>query len=171
MIRHGESTANRESIIAGRLDVLLTDTGRAQARALQVLKWPEAYRLFASPMQRAQDTCSLGFPSHAFHTHPGLRERDWGIFEGRPLAELPKRETRPKQGEDWVEMIDRVAGALHDCCTLAKGKLPILICHSGVIRAARILAGQSDTGTRPANAHPIYFKWTGRGHQEAFYDI
>lgn len=171
LIRHGETTANRDLIIAGRLDVSLTKTGRAQAKALQALKWPTAYRLFTSPMQRAQDTCALGFPTQAFHTHPGLRERDWGIFEGQPLAKLPKREGRPEQGEDWAEMIDRVAATLHDCCALAEGTLPILICHSGVIRATRILVGQNTSGQRPANAHPIHFKWNGTSHQETVHDV
>lgn len=170
LIRHGETTANRDDIIAGRLDVPLTEAGRAQALGLAALKWSSPYQLFSSPLKRAMETCSLGFPAEAFQIVAELRERDWGVFEGRPLAELPPRAGRPGQGEDWEDMIDRVATAVHDCCQRANDKLPILICHSGVIRAARILAGHRSTGTRPPNAAPIFFHWTGSGHKEATHD-
>ncbi|TQV67958.1 histidine phosphatase family protein [Aliiroseovarius halocynthiae] len=171
MIRHGETTANRDAVIAGRTDVELTDTGRAQARALVGGEWPSSRMLFTSPMQRARETSELGFPSEQPQVHPGLRERDWGVFEGQPLSALPPREGRPEQGEDWKEMIDRVSAAIHDCCACAQGRLPIMICHSGVIRAARILAGDTHTSTRPENAHPIYFDWTGTRHQERSHDV
>ena len=166
LIRHGETTANRDSIIAGRLDVALSDRGRAQARALQAHHWPADIALFSSPLQRAQETCRLGFPDLEFHCHAGLRERDWGSFEGQPLAELPPREGRPEGGEDWSEMITRVALAITTCCAQAKGRLPVLVCHSGVIRSTRLLMGQQNSGARPPNAHPISFVWLGDTHKE-----
>lgn len=171
LIRHGETTANRDGIIAGRLDVPLTEVGRAQAHGLAALTWPSAYQLFSSPLARAMETCTLGFSAKAFQIVPELRERDWGVFEGCPLTDLPPRAGRPAQGEDWEDMIDRVAAGVHDCCLIAKDRLSILICHSGVIRAARMLAGQGCTGTRPPNAAPIFFNWTGSGHQEAVHDV
>ncbi|WP_281953918.1 histidine phosphatase family protein [Pseudophaeobacter arcticus] len=166
LIRHGETTANRDGIIAGRLDVALTDLGRQQARALQAHPWPGAIALFSSPLERAQETCRLGFPDQNFHCHPGLRERNWGRFEGAPLSELPPREGRPTGGEDWSEMITRVARAITTCCAQAQDRLPVLVCHSGVIRAIRLLAGQQSSGRRPANAHPISFVWLDDSHKE-----
>ncbi|MFC4213788.1 histidine phosphatase family protein [Pseudophaeobacter arcticus] len=166
LIRHGETTANRDGIIAGRLDVALTDLGRQQARALQAYPWPGAIALFSSPLERAQETCRLGFPDQNFHCHPGLRERNWGRFEGAPLSELPPREGRPEGGEDWSEMITRVARAITTCCAQAQDRLPVLVCHSGVIRATRLLAGQQSSGRRPANAHPISFVWLDDSHKE-----
>lgn len=166
LIRHGETTANRDSIIAGRLDVSLTRQGRAQARALQNCVWPDEFALFTSDMERAQETCALGFPGKHFRSMSGLRERDWGVFEGKPLASLPPRAGRPAEGEDWQDMISRVGSAITRCCELAGPAFPILICHSGVIRAARILAGQSNSGQRPPNARPIYYQWSENGHQE-----
>lgn len=166
LIRHGQTTANRDSIIAGRLDVSLTDLGRQQARALRGHPWPGAIALFSSPLERAQQTCQLGFPDQEFHCHPGLRERDWGQFEGAPLAELPPRAGRPEGGEDWSEMIIRVAEAITACCAQAQDRLPVLVCHSGVIRATRLLAGQHNTGARAPNAHPISFVWVNDRHKE-----
>lgn len=166
LIRHGETTANRDGIIAGRLDVALSDLGRRQAEALRAYDWPADLALFSSPQSRAQATCRLGFPGQEFRTLSGLRERDWGRFEGRPLAELPAREGRPEGGEDWGEMIDRVARAISQCCAQSKDRLPVLICHSGVIRATRLLAGQSSSGLRAPNAQPITFVWSGQTHNE-----
>ena len=84
LIRHGETTANRDQIIAGRLDVALTEAGRKQAQALQNLHWEQPLAIFTSPMARARDTTSLAFPDLPATVHPLLGERDWGIFEGRP---------------------------------------------------------------------------------------
>ncbi|MEP2718348.1 histidine phosphatase family protein [Pseudophaeobacter sp.] len=169
LIRHGETTANRDQIIAGRLDVALTDQGRAQAQALQDRNWPAMLALFASPMQRAQESCRLGFPGQNFDLHPDLRERDWGVFEGRPLSQLPAREGCPEAGEDWGEMICRVSLAISFCCAQAGPRLPVMVCHSGVIRAARVLSGANGSGERPANAAPILFDWDGEHHSELGY--
>lgn len=166
LIRHGETTANRDQIIAGRWDVALTETGRQQAETLRQLEWSSPLALFASPMARAVESCRLGFPGQSFEIHPDLRERDWGAFEGKPLAQLPPREGCPERGEDWSDMIRRVAGAVTDCCLAAQTDLPVILCHSGVIRAVRLLSGQTTTGTRPDNASPVHFYWTDHGHKE-----
>lgn len=104
LIRHGETTANRDAIIAGRLNVSLTEQGRNQARALAQTHWPEPITVFCSPMERACETAHLGFPMSKPTVIPGLHERDWGIFEGQPLSELPPRDRTPrteKAGETW----------------------------------------------------------------------
>lgn len=169
MIRHGETTANRDGLVAGRWDVPLTETGRAQARALQAVQWAQEVAIFASPMNRADETASLIFPGQAFQTIPELSERDWGIYERGPLADLPPRSQTPVDGEAWDEMIARVQTGICIACDIAGTALPVLVCHSGVIRAARILAGQDTPGARPANATPILFHWTGTTHEERPY--
>ncbi len=169
LIRHGETTANRDDIIAGRLEVSLTDKGRDQAKSLQRCAWPLPCALFASPMHRARETCSLGFPGRAYQIHAGLRERDWGVFEGKPLHLLPPRDGQPPEGEDWAAMIARVGAAIAECCERAGDHLPVMICHSGTIRAARLLAGQPSVGRRPTNAAPVHFVWRDRQHQETLH--
>lgn len=160
LIRHGETTANANAIIAGVTDVPLTQLGRDQARALAQTEWPKQIAIYASPMSRAQDTARLAFPGQHFKLHSGLRERDWGIFEGRPLSEQPVREDTPDQGESWSDMIVRVHTAITEICAASQRRLPILICHSGIIRAARILWTTGDAGQRPPNATPLLFKQT-----------
>lgn len=158
LIRHGETTANADGCIAGRTDVALTERGRAQARALADRAWPMRIALYSSPLSRARETCELGFPGLAFTCHDGLRERDWGVFEGRPLADQPRREDTPEAGECWPGMQARVHQAICEICAASGAALPVLVCHSGVIRAARMLWTDGGVGARPANAVPILFQ-------------
>ena len=102
------------------------------------------------------------FPVAACH----LRERDWGIFEGRPIAELPPREETPEGGEPWPQMLARVARAVAQAQAHAKGALPILVAHSGVIRAVRHLTSGSPHGPSAANTTPYLFAPDAHGWQE-----
>ncbi|MEP2922007.1 MAG: histidine phosphatase family protein [Sulfitobacter sp.] len=166
LIRHGETTANADAIIAGVTDVPLTRLGRDQARALSQRTWPKQIAIYASPMSRAQHTARLAFPNQHFTLHDGLRERHWGVFEGRPLTEQPLREDTPDQGEGWTDMIIRVQTAITEICAASQGRLPVLVCHSGIIRAARILWTTGDAGQRPPNATPLLFEQTDRKMME-----
>lgn len=161
LIRHGETTANAEGFIAGITDVPLTASGRDQARALSGVSWPEAITVHASPFSRARQTAEFAFPGRCIQLHPDLRERDWGVFEGRPLAEQPAREDTPPQGESWPDMLRRVQAAILEICAASGGALPVLVCHSGVIRAARVLWTTGDVGHRPPNATPLLFQKAG----------
>lgn len=157
LIRHGETDANRAGRIAGRTEARLTDAGRAGAAALAGRRWPEI-TLFVSPQTRAQDTARLAFPGRTALTLADLRERDWGDFEGRPVADLPPRESTPAGGEAWSDMIARVARALtHGLTRTGEDSLPVFVAHSGVIRAARHLLSRDPFGPSPRNTTPILF--------------
>ncbi|WP_417278674.1 histidine phosphatase family protein [Celeribacter sp.] len=166
LIRHGETTANADEIIAGRTDVSLTERGREQARDLSKRMWPEHIVLYASPMSRARETCELAFPDLPYALHDGLRERDWGLFEGRPLSEQPDREATPEGGESWPDMLSRVAQTIVEICDTSEDALPVLVCHSGVIRAARLLWTTGHVGSRPPNATPLMFTRSGQIFKE-----
>lgn len=167
MIRHGETTANRDGLVAGRWDVPLTETGRAQARALTKHPiWVRPIFLVSSPLSRALDTARLAFPHLTPLPLQELSERNWGLLETRPLAAMLPRAQTPEGGEAWEAMILRVQAGIRLACLQSGNALPVLVCHSGVIRAARLLAGRKNTGPRPANATPILFRWTGQTHEE-----
>lgn len=166
MIRHGETDANRAGLIAGRLEAQLTDQGRAEAAALARLDWPAAPLLFVSPQTRARDTAALGFPDHQAQVLAQLRERDWGRLEGRPLAEMIPREDTPEGGERWDDMLDRVAAGLALALGDPRPGLPVLVAHSGTIRAVRRLTGGTEHGPRAGNATPLRFSPVDGGWTE-----
>ena len=157
VIRHGETDANRDGWIAGRIEAQLTQPGCAAAQDLARWQWPAEIALFVSPQKRARQTAQLAFPNRQFVTLDGLRERDWGVFEGRPLAQAPPRETTPEAGEAWADMIARVAAAITQAQEMAAGAHPVLVAHSGVIRAARHLTCGSAHGPSPVNTTPYLF--------------
>jgi probable phosphoglycerate mutase len=91
LARHGQTVWHAENRYAGVSDVALTDTGYAQAEALG--RWAAAHpvdAVWTSPLSRAIATAdpacrALGLTPHR---EPDLRECDFGVVEGRTLAEF-----------------------------------------------------------------------------------
>ncbi len=91
LARHGQTVWHAENRYAGVSDVPLTDEGRAQAEALG--RWAAAHpvdAVWTSPLSRAIATAdpacrALGLTPHR---EQGLRECDFGVVEGRTLAEF-----------------------------------------------------------------------------------
>lgn len=166
LIRHGETDANRDGIIAGRMEAQLTERGRDAARALAGKPFAQPITVFTSPQARARETAILAFPSVKAHVVANLRERDWGIYEGCPLADLPPRTATPDRGESWDAMLTRMAAALNQCMTLAGGNLPVIVAHSGVFRAARALTGHDATGPSAPNTIPLLYTALADSWQE-----
>lgn len=141
MIRHGETEANRAMIMAGSLDSPLTDTGRAQARAVHKileLLHERPQSVIHSHLSRARETASiinevLGAP---VHEDPDLAEIHAGSWEGVPYDECWEHLASWKNAPDGE--------TTHDfCARIARGKTkalntltgPVLIVsHGGVFR-------------------------------------
>ena len=93
LIRHGQSTANAEGILAGWTPgVTLNTTGREQADAVvrHVTAACEPVRIVSSPLQRCQETAeplarAVGLP---ITTLDGLAECQYGSWTGRKLTDL-----------------------------------------------------------------------------------
>jgi probable phosphoglycerate mutase len=102
LIRHGETEWNREGRMQGHGDSPLTEQGRAQARAIGLrLAELQPQVLVCSDLGRARATAAL-VAEHlglAVEIHPGLRERNLGIFEGLTLAEAEAR--HPEAYRQW----------------------------------------------------------------------
>jgi len=119
LVRHGETDWSKTHRHTGRTDVLLTETGRAQARSLGDLleEWHDT-RVLTSPLRRAVETCRLAGFEGAYEIVDDLREWDYGVYEGRTTidirSEIPDWSvwTHPVAGgesaEDVAERADRV---------------------------------------------------------------
>lgn len=166
LIRHGQTDANRDGIIAGRLDAMLTEKGRAAAMSLATMTWPGPIRVFSSPQTRARDTAALAFPGRQATLIEDLRERHWGIHEGQPVAAIPPRESTPEGGESWDDINARVARAIRQAHLLAGDALPVMVAHSGVIRVVRHLAFGQIQAPSAANTTPYLYRFeNGQWHE------
>ena len=160
LIRHGETAWNAEHRIQGRLDVPLSTTGVWQAARLAERLAGEAIdAVVSSDLARAWMT---GVPladarGLSIAAEPRLRERVFGIFEGKTLDEIaaghPEEfaawrardvDWRIPGGESGTEFIGRVLQAMQEIAGTYAGRTVAVVTHGGVLdvvyRQARELA-------------------------------
>lgn len=89
LIRHGETEWSLSGKHTSRTDIPLTEHGRKRAEELRdFLVGVKFDAVFVSPMQRARETCAIaGFSSQAV-VDEGLKEWDYGVYEGKTTAEI-----------------------------------------------------------------------------------
>mgnify|MGYP001185913395 CR=1 FL=1 len=160
VIRHGETAWNAEHRIQGRLDVPLSPTGIWQAgRLAQRLAAEPIDAVIASDLARAWMTAVPLADARglAMVAEPRLRERVFGIFEGKTLDEVAAQHPeefaawrardvawRIPGGESGLEFIARVLAAVEEIAASFAGRTVAVVTHGGVLdiiyRNARGLA-------------------------------
>lgn len=151
LIRHAESTGNRQGRLQGRADFPLTEHGRRQAQELAAaLSRLPVTAVSSSPIRRALHTAEaiagpLGLKVEA---HPALQEYDFGELSGLTWPEI--RERRPHlieqllsdsadfphyPGEEGREAFrERVCGALWAIADRHAGEEAVaVVTHAGPI--------------------------------------
>ena len=93
LMRHGQTLFNTLNRIQGWCDSPLTEKGRDQAR--QVRAYFQKHHLnfdqyYCTTTERASDTLELVTGQTAYHRVKGLKEMNFGIFEGQPEYLHPK---------------------------------------------------------------------------------
>ncbi|XP_040006830.1 fructose-2,6-bisphosphatase TIGAR B isoform X3 [Xiphias gladius] len=96
LVRHGETRYNREKLLQGQgVDTPLSETGAQQGEAAgRYLKDITFNRVFASNLQRAVQTAEIIVRNNTHCSgmemvlEPLLRERGFGVAEGRPKEDL-----------------------------------------------------------------------------------
>ena len=92
LVRHGETEWSLSGQHTGSTDIPLTAQGRLQAVAVGKLLAGRTFdRVFASPMGRARETGALAGFADRVQVHQGLREYDYGEFEGLTTREIWER--------------------------------------------------------------------------------
>lgn len=86
LLRHGKTQGNLENRYNGRTDDPLSAEGIAEAESGE--HFSNVSHVYASPLQRAQQTARIYFPEAAIATVQDLREMDFGDFEGRTAEEM-----------------------------------------------------------------------------------
>lgn len=149
VIRHGETAWNAEHRIQGRLDVPLSATGVWQAgRLAQRLAEETIDAIYASDLARAWMTGAPMADARGLtmFAEPRLRERAFGIFEGKTLDEVAVErpaelaawrardvDWRMPGGESGTEFIARVLAAVQDIAGAHPGGRVALVTHGGVL--------------------------------------
>lgn len=85
LLRHGRTQGNAEHRYNGVTDEPLSAEGRD---ALAARRYPPAPVVYVTRLQRTRQTAALLFPGARQITVPGLREMDFGDFEGRNYLDM-----------------------------------------------------------------------------------
>jgi len=142
LTRHGNA-APGNLILGGRLDLPLTDAGRAEAGALRDrLAGIRIDRIIASPMARALETARIVADGRPVEVDERLRELRYGEWEGLTHAEIESRDpelwarwdadparTDPPGGECADDVAVRVNAFLTDLLAAEAGPQPIATHH------------------------------------------
>lgn len=152
LARHGETDLNIDDRYQGRSDAALNERGLAQAQALAQALPHDITRIVASPMRRAVQTAQAvaharGLP---VHTMEGLREKDFGCFDGLTPGEVSTQYPDLWQsgvltswdqlipgGETTRAVVDRVTACLIELQQKCAQDIVLLVVHGFVIRALR----------------------------------
>ncbi|GAB1392022.1 hypothetical protein MASR1M60_01850 [Rhodocyclaceae bacterium] len=132
------------------MEVTLNALGRRQAREMAASFDRQSFNaLWSSPLLRARETAEIIAPRIRLpypKFHKGLMERNFGIFQGVPKAELAEFNPVELQlimkrnpaghftgGETMDEFADRVLGALADIGAAHPGEKVLVIAHGWVM--------------------------------------
>lgn len=144
LIRHGATKGNLERRYIGRTDEPLCPVGVEQIKALRK---PAAEHIFVSPMLRTRQTAQQLFPDQTHILLEGLRETDFGIFEGKSADELAENPDYRAWVDGWcrgpipggeskADVVFRAAAAfLQAMERTAEGETAAFVTHGGVIMA------------------------------------
>lgn len=155
LIRHAESTGNRDGLLQGQADLPLSPMGHRQARALadRLLK---AHRrtpfttLVSSDLMRTRDTADcIGMALNMrVHLDRRLREIDLGTWSGLNPQQIATKfpeewalwqgrnaHIRRGGGESYQDAHERIAPALTEIAAHHEGSRILVVSHGGVLRA------------------------------------
>jgi probable phosphoglycerate mutase len=155
LIRHGESTYNREDRVQGDSDFsVLTDHGARQAEQLKealeagVTENGGFDSIYSSPLKRAMETAHIIRPKGLdIMTDVRLKERGFGTLQGMFSSEFEEKYPEIWKAYNSVKSLDGVKGAessedfqerawdaLQDIIEENKGKKVLVVTHGGIIK-------------------------------------
>ena len=182
-IRHGETAWNVDTRIQGHLNIGLNERGRWQAsRVAQALADESIQAIYASDLQRAWDTAGAiaKATGQERQAHPGLRERSFGILQGKTFTEIeavwPEQAQRwrqrdpqwaPEGGESLRALSQRIVQTTSELAARHLGGQIVLVAHGGVMdalyRAATKQEPQVPRSWNLSNAAINRLLWTPEG--------
>ena len=148
-LRHGETTWNQDKRLQGQLDIPLNERGHWQAaRAAEALREEAITAVYSSDLERAHQTARAIAARQGLEVraHPGLRERHFGLFQGKTWTELEVEapeaarawrqrlpEFAPDGGETLLQLRARIEAALNEIAARHPGEQIVVVAHGGVL--------------------------------------
>jgi broad specificity phosphatase PhoE len=154
LARHGETDLNIDERYQGISDAPLNARGLAQARALAEALPQGITHIVASPLRRALQTAQAVAAARGLPvtTMAGLREKDFGAFDGLTPTEVATRhpalwhggvltswDQPPPGGETTRAVVQRVSLCLAEVRATHAYAAVLLVVHGFVVRALRYL--------------------------------
>lgn len=150
LVRHGATELSTEDRFAGAVDVLLSDTGRNQARMLGYrLAHEKVAAVYASPLKRTVETARLIAKPAGLDvaTIDAVREIAHGRWEGKTRADVEEEFAdeyakweedpytfAPQGGESGLQVTARALPALLDLVQRHEGTRFVVVSHKATIR-------------------------------------
>ena len=143
LLRHGQTQGNIDFRYNGRTDDPLTPEGRA---ALAEKRYPPARVVYVTPLRRTRETAAILFPGAYQITVPGLREMDFGDFEGRSYIDMEHDAAYRAwidsaclgpipNGECRADFLRRVGAAFRALLAADKSERVTIVAHGGTLMA------------------------------------
>ncbi|MDD5044802.1 MAG: histidine phosphatase family protein [Candidatus Omnitrophica bacterium] len=147
LIRHGITNWNKARRYCGCKDVPLSSEGRAQAVKLhRKLKDVCFDRIYSSDRKRALETCRIIFGRVRIAKVKGLREINFGVFEGLRHTEIMKKygpvykkwlsdpyQHHIPRAEKMADFKKRIYVSFAKIARANPDKTVAVVCHGGVI--------------------------------------
>jgi len=179
LVRHGESSGNRERIFATQPHELpLTELGYGQAqsaaRRIAALFRPEL--VVTSSYLRASETARIiaGRLGVALKVEPNLHEREIGVHRGRSYDSLlaapdydPHRPWawKPEDGESYEEVQARVGPILDRLANAHPAGDVVIVSHGGVMMTLwAYVTGEWDGAYAPPNCGMVLIEHDPQGY-------
>ena len=145
LLRHGQTRANAQSLLQGRIDHPLDETGHVQAaRCGEFIRANYPHSLVvSSPLVRARETAA--HLSDDVTIDDRFIELDYGDWDGRALTDVPAEtwaqwrsdpDFRPPGGETLNELDSRVRPALQELAERARTENVVIVSHVSPIKSA-----------------------------------
>jgi len=146
-IRHGQTAMNKRKRYCGHLDAVLNKTGRRQAGDLfKRLRAETIHKVYASDRKRAIETARIALAGFPIEKDPGLKEINFGLFEGLSHGGILKRypvvyrrwlkdpfKTKIPEGESVRYFTRRITQSIKRIVAVNRGMTIAVVTHGGVI--------------------------------------
>ncbi|MHA1228067.1 MAG: histidine phosphatase family protein [Candidatus Hodarchaeales archaeon] len=154
LVRHGESTGNKNKIYQGHKDYPLSEKGKEQAIALRermIKKGITPNEIYSSDLSRASQTADIinEVFNVPIYKYSGLRELDLGIYSGKHASEIKALgdnvigkffddySLKIPEGESINDMIKRIEIAFREIISrhenYSNGNQILIVAHGGTL--------------------------------------